>query len=80
MEKYRELMADEIEALQAFADWHVKRSKPQRRNWKDELAFYWYNARIWEGPKPNMGNILHGIRNEFGPSWLYDECKIKGAK
>ncbi len=68
---YRELEADEIAALQAFADAHGRR-------WKSELSdVYWYNARIWIGPVPNMGNVLHGIRNEFGPTWLYDHCTIK---
>lgn len=68
---YRELTDDETAALQAFADAHGRR-------WKGELGnVYWYNARIWIGPVPGMGNVLHGIRNEFGPTWLFDRCKIK---
>lgn len=79
MQTYRELLPDEVAALQAFADAHARKSRLTRGcySWKDELAFYWYNARIWEGPTPGMGNTLHGVRNEFGPSWLYDHCRIK---
>lgn len=70
---FRELQADESAALQAFADAHGRR-------WRDELAnVYWYNARVWHGPVPGMGNVLHAIRNEFGPSWLYDVCKVRPA-
>lgn len=70
----RDLHADERAALQAFADAHGRR-------WKDELSgVYWYNARIWQGPAAGMGNVLHAIRNEFGPSWLYDSCDVKPAK
>lgn len=69
--KYRDLLPEEAAALQAFADEHG-------RKWKDELAnVYWYNARIWTGGAPGMGNELHSIRNEFGPTWLYDHCRIK---
>lgn len=72
----RPLNQDEIDALQAFADAHG-------RKWKEELSMvYWYNARLWTGGTPgrNMGSILHGIRNNYGPTWLYDVCKIKPAK
>lgn len=63
---YRDLTNDEHEAIEAFAEEYG-------RNWRDTLAqVYWYNARIWIGPKPNMGSMLHGIRNEFGPTWLYE--------
>jgi len=34
--------------------------------WKDCLAVDWYNARA-EGMR---GSILHGLRNNLGPSWL----------
>lgn len=69
MTDYRELTPEEREALQAFATAHG-------RKWREELSMvYWYNARIWQGPKPGMGNLLHGIRNEFGPTWLYDVYK-----
>lgn len=71
---YRELEADEALALQAFADAHG-------RCWKTTLSsVYWYNARIWEGPKPNMGNLLHGIRNDLGPTWLFEVCNIKNGR
>lgn len=63
-------------ALQAFAD-------EKGRRWKSELSdIYWYNARIWEQwtgttcSKDN-GYRLHAIRNNFGPTWLYDVCDIK---
>lgn len=56
----------DMESLQAFA-------KAHGRKWKSVLTdVYWYNARIWEGPKPGMGNALHGLRNSYGPSWLAD--------
>jgi len=70
---YRALTGEESEALQAFANVHG-------RKWKDVLGnTYWYNARIWIGPVPGMGNVLHAIRNEFGPTWLFDVCTIKPA-
>lgn len=69
MEAYRALTNDEHEALEAFAKGHG-------RKWRETLTMtYWYNARIWSGPMPGMGNTLHAIRNEFGPSWLYDNYK-----
>lgn len=68
------LANEEREALQAFANAHG-------RKWKSELSdVYWYNARIWNGPVPGMGNTLHGIRNNYGPSWLFDVCDVKPAK
>lgn len=79
MSDYRELTTFEIEALRAFAKAH--KSKASRTfgcaDWRDELsAIYWYNARIWTGPVPGMGAALHSIRNEFGPTWLYDTYKL----
>lgn len=68
--KYRNLTDEEIAALQAFAKEHGRR-------WKDELTdVYWYNARIWRGPDERMGYLLHGLRNEFGPTWLLDHLKL----
>jgi hypothetical protein len=70
MREYRELTAFELESLHAFAKAHGRR-------WREELGnVYWYNARIWRGPVPGMGNQLHGIRNEFGPTWLWDVFKL----
>lgn len=70
MRQYRDLKPDELTALQAFAAEHGRR-------WKSVLTdVYWYNARIWRaGPNDCYGYILHGIRNEFGPSWL-DSFKL----
>lgn len=74
MSRYPELDADEVAALQAFANAHG-------RKWKSELSnVYWYNARLWRGPTENTGSILHGIRNNYGPTWLYDVCTIKPAQ
>lgn len=71
MRKYPELDSEHSAALQAFANAHG-------RKWKEELSMvYWYNARIWRGPLENTGSMLHAIRNNFGPTWLYDVCKIK---
>lgn len=73
---YPTLTQEDRDALQAFADAHG-------RNWKSDLSnIYWYNARIWEQwtgtqcSKEN-GYRLHSIRNNFGPSWLWDVCDIK---
>lgn len=68
--KYRPLTTEETEALVAFAAAHGRR-------WKSELGnVYWYNARIWQGPKPGMGTVLHGLRNDMGPAWLFDVCRL----
>jgi hypothetical protein len=67
---HRQLTNEEHEALEAFA------AEFGRNKWRSMLNdVYWYNARIWIGPKPGMGNVLHGIRNEFGPTWLYATYK-----
>lgn len=76
----RQLEADERAALEAFAAAHKRKADRSRGcdSWRDELTMiYWYNARIWHGPVDGMGNLLHGLRNEFGPTWLYDECDVK---
>lgn len=66
---YPELTAEDHAALEAFAAAHG-------RAWRQHLNdVYWYNARIWTGPVPGMGNTLHAIRNNFGPTWLYDVYK-----
>ena len=36
--------------------------------WKDELQLDWYHARA----HGERGSILHGLRNNLGPSWLVD--------
>lgn len=76
--EYPPLSAEDRAALQAFAD-------EKGRNWKSELGdVYWYNARIWEQwtgktcSKEN-GYRLHSIRNNYGPTWLYDVCDVKPA-
>lgn len=76
--EYREATEAEHEALEAFAAAHKKPSQRARSslNWREELGnVYWYNARLWRGPKENMGSILHGIRNDLGPTWLFDYYK-----
>ena len=63
-EKFRDLAADEIEALQVFAAQHG-------RNWKAKLAdVYWYNARIFIDREGFEYPELHRLRNDLGPSWL----------
>lgn len=72
---YPELQQEHRDALQAFADEHGKR-------WKSELTdVYWYNARIWRDAKGDQthGYHLHAIRNNLGPTWLYDVCDVKPA-
>lgn len=56
-----------LAALQAFAD-------RNGRYWKDKLSTLWANGRDYYEPE---GNELHSVRNELGPTWLYDRCKIK---
>lgn len=70
MSNYRELLPEERKALELFAKHHG-------RAWRRELnEVYWYNARLWSHPDmPNVGSTLHGIRNTFGPTWLYDVYK-----
>lgn len=71
---YPDLTAADRSALQAFADAHGRR-------WRDKLSqVYWYNARPWRGPRgdePDTGSTLHAIRNNFGPTWLYNVCTIE---
>jgi hypothetical protein len=71
---HRDLTADERAALQRFADRENCKADP----WKDRLCMvYWYNARLWEGGQPGDGSLLHGLRNTFGPTWLYDVCDVR---
>lgn len=56
-------------ALQAFAD-------RNGRKWKDGLSVKWMNGQDYYELE---GTELHSVRNELGPTWLYDECKIKPA-
>jgi hypothetical protein len=64
-------------ALQSFADAHGK-------HWKTVLTdTYWYNARLWRGPAGDderTGSTLHAIRNNFGPDWLHNVCRVKPSK
>ena len=62
--KYRDLTADELDAVKAFA-------AEFGRTWKDRLAFdYWYNARIFIARNGRSCHELHHLRNELGPQWL----------
>ncbi|TCV62291.1 hypothetical protein [Neorhizobium sp. S3-V5DH] len=72
--KYRPLTQEETDALVAFAAAHGRR-------WKAILSeVYWYNARLWSDSSGNrVGSVLHGLRNEFGPTWLFDHCKLPKA-
>lgn len=54
----------------AFAEAHGKK-------WRDTLSMtYWYNARIWRDRSGKEHPVLHAIRNEFGPTWLYEHFKL----
>ena len=62
--KYRDLTADEREAVETFA-------AEFGRAWKDRLAFdYWPNARIFVSRAGRSCHELHRLRNELGPAWL----------
>lgn len=60
-----ELTAEDIAALRSYA---IERGP----KWKDDLALDWYNARlsIADDGMPERGSILHGLRNNLGPTWL----------
>jgi hypothetical protein len=64
-QQYRDLLPDELEALQIFAAEFGKK-------WKETLSFtYWYNARIYRARRDGKEyTVLHRMRNEFGPEWL----------
>jgi len=55
------LTQTDLDALRSYAIEHGP-------TWKDALSLDWYHARV-EGLR---GQILHGLRNNFGPSWLCD--------
>jgi len=60
------LTAEDIAALRNFAAEHGPK-------WKDALHLDWYNARLSHcQDMPERGTILHGLRNNLGPSWLCD--------
>lgn len=59
---------EELAALKAFA-------AEEGKEWKDTLTMvYWYNARIWRDHtgSTEYGTILHELRNNRGPEWLYN--------
>ena len=62
--------AEMLAALQSFAN-------RNGRGWKDTLSVLWMNGRDYYEPE---GQQLHSVRNEFGPTWLFDTCTIKPAK
>lgn len=75
---WRNLTEFEHQSLEAFAEAHRLQRNRSRScgTWREELShIYWYNARIWRGPVEGMGHTLHAIRNEFGPTWLFDHYK-----
>lgn len=75
---FRALTEFEHQSLEAFAEAHRLQRNRSRgcTNWREELGnIYWYNARIWRGPVEGMGNALHGLRNDLGPTWLFDHYK-----
>ncbi|TJW14400.1 MAG: hypothetical protein E5W82_10515 [Mesorhizobium sp.] len=60
------LTAADIAALRSYAAEYGPK-------WKDALALDWYNARLSIcSEMPERGSILHGLRNNLGPSWLAD--------
>jgi hypothetical protein len=68
--RYRELHADELQALSDFA-------AEYGREWKQYLLAAWlsyaYKGRHMGG---RDSGILRNIRNEFGPTWLLDVFKL----
>jgi hypothetical protein len=53
---------EEVAALVAFAG-------RNGRSWKEKLWTIWGNGRDYYEPE---GQVLHQIRNNYGPSWLHD--------
>lgn len=58
---------EQLAALQDFADRHPT-------NWREQLNDAWMNGR--DACEPS-GALLRQVRNHFGPSWLFDECKLE---
>lgn len=56
-----------LAALQSFAN-------REGRAWKSTLSVLWGNGRDYYEPE---GAELHSVRNEMGPTWLFDVCTIK---
>lgn len=78
MTDHRDLTSDERAALQRFANAQHRDRAGRRLPWKEALsAVYWYNARMWTGGQPGDGPLLHGLRNDLGPTWLYDVCDVR---
>jgi hypothetical protein len=59
-----------LAALQAFANKHG-------RTWKRTLSDMWMDGRDEWQPDAHQ---LRSVRNQLGPTWLYDRCKIKPAR
>ena len=55
MATYRELTADELRAVQAYAAKHG-------RTWKQQLRYAWMDA--------SEPGYLQALRNSHGPAWL----------
>jgi hypothetical protein len=64
---YPEITAEQTAALQGFANKHG-------RKWKGTLSDMWMNGQ--DERQPNS-HLLRQVRNQFGPSWLYNVCKVK---
>ena len=63
-QKYRDLTADELEAVKLFA-------AEFGRTWKNRLALdYWPAARIFISRAGRSCHELQRLRNELGPQWL----------
>jgi len=67
--KYETPTPEMLAALQRFADKHG-------RNWKRALSDMWMDGR---DERQDDAHLLRTARNHFGPTWLYDRCKIKPA-
>ena len=69
-QEYRELLPDELAALQAFVGEFGK-------EWKEKLSMvYWYNARVYRDKSGKEYPVLRQMRSGFGPDWL-DGYKFK---
>lgn len=66
--KYQQPTQEQIEALRKFA-------AANGRSWKSKLNHCWMRSYYGDYPGVERSDILQGIRNELGPTWL-DRFKL----
>ena len=64
----RSITQEEASALRAYAS-------KVGEGWKDELAFDWMREGTGHVDRDTYA-ILHVMRNQLGPSWLYSQEEV----